>query len=150
MAVYASTRTAKSRPDMYERTYGTDWETLGKDEATERAFALGVAAVIDEPDPDEYDRVLETAASSYDRSIVELAYQEGKRKASGEREAVEEDEAVWDSLVEDEGPKTTVDEDEIPTGDRDGLPAALESLDMLDRPNDDQLEAERLPEFLRK
>ncbi|WP_136689886.1 hypothetical protein [Halorhabdus amylolytica] len=134
---------------MYDRTYGTDWETLGKDEAAERAFALGVAAVLGEPDPEEYERVIETAANSYDRSIVELAYAEGKRKASGRREEFDGDEDVWESLVED-GPKTTVDEDELPTGDRDGLPAALESMDLLDRPVEDRFEAERLPEFLRK
>ncbi|MFB6201094.1 MAG: hypothetical protein ABEI98_03695 [Halorhabdus sp.] len=134
---------------MYERTYGTDWETLGKNEAAERAFALGVAAALGEPNPDEYERVLETAGTSYDRSIVELAYQEGKRKASGERPTVDDDTDVWDTLVEDE-PKTTVDEDEVPTGDRDDLPAALTSLDLLDRPLEDDLEREQLPEFLRK
>lgn len=133
---------------MYERTYGTDWETLEKDEAAERAFALGVAAELGDPDDEEYERILAEAATSYDRSIVELAYAEGKRAASG-RSTDTDDDAVWEDLVED-GPKTTVDEDEIPTGDRDGLPAALESLDLLDRPLADQLEAERLPEFLRK
>lgn len=135
---------------MYDHSYGTDWETLGTDEAAERAFALGVAAALGEPDPDEYERVLETAASSYDRSIVELAYQEGKRKASGRRETSDGDDDVWESLVEDDRPKTTVDEDELPTGDRDGLPAALESLDLLDRSVPDRLAAEDLPEFLRK
>ena len=135
---------------MYDRSYGTDWETLGKDQATERAFALGVAAALGDPAPDEYERVLETAANSYDRSIVELAYQEGKRKAAGKRAEADDEASVWESLVEESGPKTTVDEDEIPTGDRDGLPAALESLDLLDRPIGDQLEAEGLPEFLRK
>ncbi|WP_181686378.1 hypothetical protein [Halorhabdus salina] len=135
---------------MYERTYGTDWETLEKAAATERAFALGVAAVLGKPDPDEYERILETAANSYDRSIVELAFQEGKRKASGRRAEVDQDETVWESLVEDDGPKTTVDEDDIPTGGRDGLPSALDDLDLLDRPLDDEFERERLPEFLRK
>ncbi|WP_135667392.1 hypothetical protein [Halorhabdus rudnickae] len=135
---------------MYDRTYGTEWETLGKNEAAERAFALGVASVLGDPDPEEYDRVLETTVNSYDRSIVELAYQEGKQKATGKRREFDEDEDVWDALVEDDGPKTTVDEDALPTGDRDGLPAALDSLDLLDRPIEDELEAERLPEFLRK
>jgi len=135
---------------MYDRTYGTDWETLGTDEAAERAFALGVAAVLGEPDPEEYERVRGAVGGSYDSSIVELAYQEGRRKASGKRDDLEDEDAVWETLVEEDGPKTTVEEDEVPTGDRDGLPAALESLDLLDRPIEDQLEAERLPEFLRK
>ncbi|QGN05927.1 hypothetical protein Hrd1104_00550 [Halorhabdus sp. CBA1104] len=135
---------------MYERSYGTDWETLEKPAATERAFALGVAAVLGEPRPDEYERILETVANSYDRSIVELAYQEGKRKASGQRDDIDDEETVWESLVEDDGPKTTVDEDDVPTGGRDGLPSVLDDLDLLDRPLDDELERERLPEFLRK
>jgi hypothetical protein len=135
---------------MYDRTYGTDWDTLEKADATERAFALGVAAVLGEPQPDEYERILETAANSYDRSIVELAYQEGKRKASGRRDEIDDAETVWQSLVEDDGPKTTVDEDDVPTGGRDGLPAALDDLALLDRPLDDELDRERLPEFLRK
>lgn len=134
---------------MYDRTYGTDWETLSKDEATERAFALGVATVLGTPYPDEYEAILSTASNSYDRSILELAYEEGKRKATDQRPEVESESTVWESLVED-GPKTTVDPEDLPTGDRDGLPAALESVDLLDRPLPDELDVTRLPEFLKK
>ncbi|WEL18654.1 Uncharacterized protein SVXHr_2507 [Halorhabdus sp. SVX81] len=134
---------------MYERTYGTDWETLGKDEATERAFALGVAAVLGEPDPEEYERVLETTGTSYDRSLIELAYQEGKRKASGRRGEFEESAGVWAELVEPDGEKTTVDETDVPDR-RDSLPPALDSIEMLEQRLEDGLEREELPDFLRK
>ncbi|MFB6129137.1 MAG: hypothetical protein ABEJ47_05165 [Halorhabdus sp.] len=134
---------------MYERTYGTDWETLGKDEATERAFALGVAAVLGEPNPEEYERVLETTGRSYDRSLIELAYQEGKRKASGRRDEVEESTAVWDELIEGDGEKTTVDPEDEPTG-RDSLPDALDSIELLEQRLADGLEREELPDFLRR
>ena len=36
---------------LYEREYGTDWTTLDKDEATERAYALGVAESLGEGRP---------------------------------------------------------------------------------------------------
>ncbi|CCQ33929.1 hypothetical protein HLRTI_002274 [Halorhabdus tiamatea SARL4B] len=134
---------------MYERTYGTDWETLGKDEATERAFALGVAAVLGDPNPEEYERVLETTGRSYDRSLIELAYQEGKRKAAGRRDEVEASTAVWDELIEGDGEKTTVDAEDVPEG-RDSLPDALGSIEMLERRLEDGLEREELPDFLRK
>ena len=134
---------------MYERSFGTDWESLPIEETTERAYALGVATELGSPNDDEYERLLTEAGTSYEQSIVELAFEEGKRKAAGERDVVEEATSVWDSLVED-GLKTTVAEEDIPTGDRDGLPAALDSLDLLDRPGADDLEKERLPDFLRK
>lgn len=134
---------------MYERSFGTDWTALSIDEATERAFALGVATALGSPDPDEYERVLNEAGTSYEQSFVELAFQEGKLKASGQRSEVTEETQVWETLVAD-GPKTTVEEDELPPDSRDGLPSALESLDMLDRPLDEDLDRERLPDFLRK
>ena len=39
----------------YERTYGTDWTTLDPDDAIERAYALGVAASLEEYHPDELE-----------------------------------------------------------------------------------------------
>ncbi|ACV12031.1 conserved hypothetical protein [Halorhabdus utahensis DSM 12940] len=134
---------------MYERTYGTDWETLGKDEAAERAFALGVAAEIGAGNPEEYERVLQAGGTSYDRSLIELAYQEGKRKAAGRRGDVEESTTVWAELVEPDGDKTTVDPEDEPER-RDSLPPALDSIEMLEQRLEDGLEREELPDFLRK
>lgn len=136
---------------MYDRTYGKDWEALDKDEAVERAFALGVAAKLDEPDTEEYQRILEVSGTSYDRSLIELAYNEGQRKAQGKRTNFEDRENVWDTLVEsDEVEKTTVDKEDIPRQVRDAPPGALRSAGLLEQPLDNDLEKQELPDFLKK
>ncbi len=63
----------------YEREFGTDWDTLDKDEATDRAYAIGVAERLG-----EYDRE-ELEASRRDElgvshEQVELAYDEGRNE----------------------------------------------------------------------
>lgn len=71
-------------------------------EVLERAYALGVESVCGDRDDAAYERLKERSPDTYDKSIVELAYDEGRAKAL-ELEAEEEDhETIWERLVETE------------------------------------------------
>ena len=128
----------------YETQYGTDWEQLDPDEAVERAYALGVAATMGEYHPDELDAIRGEMNSSYNTSMVELAFQEGKKEGTAIDE--EEKETVWNELVVGEIP---LEDEELPTGGRSGLPEAIDITDALNRPNRDSTDAVDLPEFLK-
>jgi hypothetical protein len=131
----------------YEESYGTDWDELDEDEAMERAYALGVSTSIGEYLPDELDAIRKEVGSSYQRSVIDLAFEEGKNEA---REIdVTGDGAettVWAELVE--GETVTVDTDDVPTGGPNGVPDALDKMDIIERPDLDSTEAVDLPEFL--
>jgi len=134
---------------LYEEKYGTSWTSLDRDEATERAYALGVAESLGEYDREEFEAVHDEMDTAYAKSIVELAFREGKnegREAAPAGDA--DDEAVWDELVE--GEVVTVDEDDRPTGGRDGLPEAVDKFEGLDRPDPDEIDATDRPDFLDK
>jgi len=126
----------------YERTYDTDWDSLDKDGAIDRAYALGVAASLGEYHPDELEAIRGEMESAYEKSVVDLAFEEGRTE--GRTAGSETDEGgVWSRLVA--GETVTADPDETPrTGGRTGLPEAL------DRPALDSTEAVELPEFLRR
>lgn len=126
---------------MYERSFGTDWSTLDRESAIERAFALGVAKACGESHPDEYARVRQALPGSYDQSIVELAYEEGRTKALTLERQGEED--VWEALV-DEETRTAVDSP-LP----EAMPGALDSREFLSRSTGPP-ESLDCPEFLRK
>ncbi|MFC7059018.1 hypothetical protein [Halovenus salina] len=66
----------------YERAYGTDWESLDEDEGMERAYALGVATSLGEPLPDELAAIREEMDTAYQRSVVDLAFEEERPKRS--------------------------------------------------------------------
>lgn len=134
----------------YERAYGTDWESLDDDEAMERAYALGVAASLGEYHPDELDAIREEMDSAYQRSVIDLAFDEGKNEAREIDPPDEEREkaGVWAQLVE--GETVTVDPDDVPTGGRQGLPETLDKAELLDPPDLDSTEPVDLPDFLRK
>lgn len=87
---------------MYDRTFDTDWESLDRESAIERAFALGVAAACGSPNRSEYERIRTSMETVYDRSIVELAYEEGRSKATGLERRGEPTETIWETLVADE------------------------------------------------
>jgi hypothetical protein len=145
---------------MYEDRFDTDWrpEEMTREEAVWRAYALGVAAALGDQHPGEY-RKLVTATG---RSLVEMAYDEGKTEAAdmdSDLAASDSDEdeldfpdretAVWSKLIsyrEEEG-------DEIHAGrgrrERDDLPDFLRRID-LDSVDREDLDKLRLPEFLRK
>lgn len=137
---------------MYDAEFGTDWETLDKEEAVDRAFALGVLDSAGRPDREEYERVHAEVDTSYHRSMVELAYEEGKRKAAKlerlkKREGTAPDpEDLWAELVDLEAP----DRDEDAVGGRDGIPSALSRTDLLERLDPDDREALGFPDFLER
>ena len=134
---------------MYEQTYDTDWDSLDRDEAMSRAFAIGVAASLGHDHAEEYDRIVQSMDTSYNRSIVELAFEEGKNKAKKKQYESDDDEAaVWSELVE--GEKVTVEKDDVPTGGQNRLPAALDKAKILDRPNTDSRDRVSRPDFLEK
>jgi hypothetical protein len=132
---------------LYDREYGTEWTSLDADEATERAYALGVAESLGEYNREEFEAVHTEVDTSYDRSMVELAFREGKNEGR-ERQPADEsaDRAVWADLVE--GEAVTVDTDDLPTGGRDGIPEAVDKIDAIERPTPEDIDATERPEFL--
>jgi len=132
----------------YERAYGTGWDELDKDEAIDRAYALGVAASLGEFHPEELEAIRDEMDTVYDKSVVDLAFEEGRTEGTQTDPADDSDRAVWSELVE--GETVTVDEEELPTGGQTGLPEALEKIEALDRIDIDSTDAVDLPEFLRR
>lgn len=133
--------------NRYERAYGTDWDELDQDEAMERAYALGVAAALGEYHRDELDALRAEMTTAYDRSIVELAFEEGRNEGREVEAEREREESVWSELVVGDVP---VEADESPTGGRDGLPEAIDVPEALERAERDSTDALDLPEFLEK
>lgn len=130
---------------MYDHTFGTEWTDLTREEAVERAFALGVADGVGTERPDELDRVLEAFPSGYDRSLVELAYDEGRTKALEAIAAADADdpETVWEELVDGAGTPRTP---QIPAA----LPGAITELTLTRRPREGPPPSLDFPSMLRK
>jgi hypothetical protein len=133
----------------YESEFDTDWDALEKDDATTRAYAIGVAERLGEFNREELEAIYTEMDSAYHRSMVELAYEEGRNEAT-ERAAVTDadGDAVWAELVE--GETTVVDPGDVPDRGRDGLPSALDSGELLDRQEVDSTEAVDRPDFLER
>ncbi|MFB6268488.1 MAG: hypothetical protein ABEH83_00990, partial [Halobacterium sp.] len=142
---------------MYDDAFDRDWDgdELDREDAIWRAYALGVAAALGDRNPEEYRQLVAAAG----RSLVEMAYDEGKSSAAeldsqlasgaadiDPSEFPSRERAVWSKLItyrQEGGGDITVTSD----GDRMSLPEFLEHVDVsaLDR---DDLERLRLPEFL--
>ncbi|WP_128903731.1 hypothetical protein [Halorubrum amylolyticum] len=126
---------------MYDRTFGTEWNDLTREEAVERAFALGVADGVGSERPAELDRVLGAFENAYDRSLIELAYDEGRTKALDAAAEADDAEAVWDRLVDGagspRGPPVSaalpgaITELTLTRGPREGPPSSLDLPSML-------------------
>jgi len=110
---------------VYNSTYSDDWETLTRDEAVERAYALGVAAACGHDNREEYEAITAAAASSYDRSLIELSFEQGRSEALQLEASGDEPDEIWDTLVE----TTTIT---LPDGDN-GLPDLLDTAELLER-----------------
>lgn len=131
----------------YEREFDTGWDSLDKDEATTRAYAIGVAERLGEHNREELKAVYAEMDSAYHRSMVELAYEEGRNEAKAATAPDNADaDAIWAELVE--GEVRVVDPDDVPEGGRDSLPDALDSGELLDRQEVDSTEAVDRPDFL--
>lgn len=139
---------------MYERTFGTDWDTVeDRDEAVWRAFGLGVAECLGESHPGELERITDATDSTYDRSFIELAYQKGRQRVQG-IDATVDDQRIWAELVENQteldlwgDPETTFEsETDTETGDS-GLPESLQGVRIDTMPSDSTERVQR-PTFL--
>lgn len=144
---------------MYDDAFSRDWTgaDLDREEAVWRAYALGVAAALGDRNPEEYRELVAAAG----RSLVEMAYDEGKssaadldsRVASGEAdidtaEFPSRERAVWSQLVTfDRGSGSDLGTSDDGESERMGLPEFLEQVDF-DTVERDDLERLRLPEFL--
>jgi len=133
---------------LYEDHYGTSWDDIGREEATERAYALGVAERLGERDRDELERIYDAVGTNYDKSLVEVAFREGRNEAKEVARSTSEDVDPWDHLVE--GETVVFDPRDDRTGGRDGLPEALDSSEVLDKLDVDSREATDRPDFLER
>ena len=136
---------------MYERAFDADWDSLDKDELLERAYALGVDARFGNHHDHELEELVALARSSYDGSLIELAYAEGKQDANALATGDTDPETAWDELVADgdvsiRGRANASEPD--PT-DAQGMPGALGRVEPGGSP-EDGLDPVRLPEFLRR
>lgn len=130
---------------MYKQAFGTDWNDLTRDEAIRRAFALGVAAGVGSERPTELKRVLAAFESGYDRSVIELAYDEGRTKALDAVRATDDPDpdTVWAALV---SPTGVPQRPPISTA----LPGALTKRQVADRPVSGPPESLDFPSMFRK
>lgn len=145
---------------LYEEEFDTDWDSLSREEAMVRAFALGAAAALGEGNEAEYRAIKAEMATNYDTSIVELAYEEGKGKTA---RRMDETDArgltLWRELLTDELDIDLLDlDDEIDIEDVPlpfeelvramGFPSAVsDRTAAIDRPDRDPEQTE-FPEFL--
>jgi hypothetical protein len=135
----------------YERTYGTDWETLDRDAAVERAYALGVAATLGESHPGELEAVRAEVDTAYDRSVVELAFDEGRAESRQVERDAGDGVATWAALIERADPVATgADGDDTPAARERGLPGAIERIEALARPDRDSTDLLDRPDFLER
>jgi hypothetical protein len=140
---------------MYDSEFDTEWTDLSKDEALEHAFALGVARGVGTPDREAYERVRDTAETTYERSLIELAYEEGRTKSAEHPEP--ESAVVWEELVVDTDADADADTDSSGTDssgssthdDDDGPPEMFSRAKPTAVP-DDGLDRMGLPAFLRR
>jgi hypothetical protein len=131
----------------YNQDFDTDWSSLDKEDATTRAYAIGVAERLGEFNREELQAIYDEMDSAYHRSIVELAYEEGRNEAQAAADPDNADgDAVWAELVQ--GETVTVDPEAIPERGRDSLPDALDSGELLDRQDVDSTETVERPDFL--
>lgn len=132
---------------MYEDEFGLvdDPTARSTDELLRRAYALGVAASMGHRHPDELDRLRNGADGAYERNLVEVAHEEGKREAR----SVDDDTSAWSALVTDAADSTASSSDDDPRRHDavEGPPAAVERVEAMEFPDRDP-EMTDLPEFL--
>lgn len=139
---------------MYGDSFDADWTPaeMDPDEAVDRMFALGVAAVLDTEPDGERERLLDVADTQYERSMLDLSYEEGQQKARGIRRDPDRDaddpEAVWETLVAGTDVSPTP---EVGGRVRDSdLPDALAPAELLTNRVEDDPSVLDVPEALRR
>lgn len=144
---------------MYERTFGTDWETLAdRDEALRRAFALGVAECLGEDHPDELERIADAVETTYDRRFVDLAYRKGRQRVRQLEPEVDDGRQLRKRLADEltdltplVAPRSELEVEDADErdGDHSGLPTSLQGY-RIDTLPDDSTERVRQPGFLER
>ncbi|GAB3677819.1 hypothetical protein [Halopiger thermotolerans] len=144
---------------MYERTFGTNWDTLeDREEALHRAFALGVAEALGEGHPDERERLADAVETAYDRRFLDLAYRKGRQRVRQLDPEVDDGQQLRKRLADELTDLTPLvaphgdpesDEDDEEDGDRSGLPTSLQGY-RIDTLPDDSTERVRRPSFLER
>jgi hypothetical protein len=128
----------------YDDAFET-WTRLDIEAASERAYALGVQATVGEVNREELAAIRAEMDSAYARSVVDLAFDEGRTEALAADAA--DAAAVWDDLVlDDEG---ALEGHAAGETDR-ATPAALDRADLLDRLDLDSRDVLDLPSFLQR
>ena len=133
---------------MYERVFETGWESLSGEEAIRRMYVLGIATELGHRLPDERSRIRALASNAYERSVLDLAFEEGKREVQDVHPHHESEEETWATLVEEsespapsrESLQTDRRASDVP--DSVGQPSLLDGVDI------DDLDRLRLPSFL--
>jgi len=133
---------------MYERAFDTDWESLSGAEAIRRMYALGIADGLGYDNRTERSRIRELASSAYERSVLELAYEEGQREVKDVRPHHESDADAWEELVEtsDAPSPGSLSIDRADSR----RPGAVDRPTLLDGFDADDLERLRLPSLLER
>ena len=131
---------------MYDR-YFDEAEEYTTRETLERAYALGVASVCGAPDDGAYERLKRRSPDTYDESIVELAYEEGRANALEleANERAKDGEEIWKRLVEERLGEPSGTRAELPGG----LPEALSGPDG-SGPEESPPDLLGLPSFLQR
>lgn len=132
---------------MYERAFDTDWESLSAEGAIRRMYALGIAAELGHDRPEERRRIRDLASNAYERSVLDLSFEEGKREVSEVRPHHESDAEAWSALVEhSEGSPSSLSVDRTDSNS----PGAVDRPALLDGFDPDDLERVRLPSLLKR
>lgn len=126
--------------NRYEASFDTDWDTLDVEEAALHAYAIGVAAVVGEDNRDHLRRIYEAMQSGYDRSVVELAYEEGRNDARD----IGRSKRTWEQLMGEESEEI----EGLP--EESDLPELIERVELLEGMNMERPGAIDIPEFLRR
>ena len=139
---------------IYEKYFSKEWTDLDRDEAMVRAYALGVASAFDENHPEEYERL----EGQEKRVLIEMAYNEGRRKAlnleAKIQDQIDDDDdgtdakyAVLDQMLVSHGTPQEKEPVAEHVQRRLDVPATLKRAELLEI-SSDQLERLRLPDFL--
>jgi hypothetical protein len=131
---------------MYDRYFEDEDAEYTTADVLERAYALGVASVCADPGDGEYERLKRKSPDTYDETIIELAYDEGRARALKLEAEEADDDAIWERLVEVElgAERTGAEEDS-----EDAVPESIRAPGWMRRSKEppDRLD---LPAFLRR
>jgi len=134
---------------MYERAFDVGWETLSAEEAVERMYALGIATELGHEYPEERLRIRGIASNAYERSVLDLAFEEGRREVRDVRPNHETDEGAWEELIET-ADSPAPDRESLSVDPSSDVPEAVGKPGALDGFAIDELGRLRFPSLLKR